>query len=250
MRIIALGLLGFSMAGGVFSEPPAAPATFEVASVKPSPPDAPGMFTRYLPDGGVRFAGATLKNLVSIAYGVRQFQISGGPRWIDTDRFDIEARAETSGAVTPLQRKTGERLRSLLADRFQLALHRETKEHTVYELVVARGGPKLQESKEGKNMVRAGRGTVKGQSVGLAMLAMNLANELGCPVIDKTGLSGKYDFDLTWTPIPPSAASPSEAPDGPSIFTALTEQLGLRLESKKGPVEVLVIDSAERPSKN
>jgi len=160
------------------------------------------------------------------------------------------------------RRKILEALRSLLADRFQLALHSETKEQPVYALVVNKGGPKLQESTEPRGLIRKmGRGTLKAQAVELGMLALNLSNELGRSVFDKTGLAGKYDFELKWAPSQDSAAQlgapPQTAefalpadPDGPSIFTALQEQLGLRLESGKGPVEVLVIDRAERPSKN
>jgi uncharacterized protein (TIGR03435 family) len=263
MRIVALGMLWFCVPGEVFSQPPAPapPATFEVASVKPSASGASGMFTRYLPDGGVRFTGASLKNLVSMAYGVRPFQVSG-PDWIDTEHFDVEARVVTSDATTPAhppkvssaQRKTGERLRNLLADRFQLALHRETREQPMFELVVAKGGPKLHESTEGKNLIQKGIGTLKGQSVGLRMLVINLSNELQHPVTDKTELAGTYDFELKWTPIIPAGQSlgapPPADPDRPEIFTAIQEQLGLRLEARKGPVEVLVIDHAERPSKN
>ena len=256
------------MAGSVFGQQPATPLTFEVASLKPSAPDAPGMFIRPLPGGGLRIAGASLKNLISLAYGVRGFQISGGPEWVDTQRFDIEARAETSDAAAPTdpakmseeQRKITERLRNLLADRFQLTLHRETKEQPVYALVVAKGGPKFQESTEASGLIRMGRGTLTGRATRLGMLALNLSNELGRRVIDKTGLTGKYSFELKWTPIQPSAASLGPPPgaelpppadsNGPSIFTALPEQLGLRLESQKGPVEILVIDRAEKPSEN
>ncbi len=265
MKPVVIGILWFCITGEVFSQPLATQSTFEVASVKPSPPDAPGMFVRYLPGGSLRVAGASLKNLISIAYGVRPFQISEGPNWIETERFDIEARAVTTPTDPPKvsleERKTAERLRNLLADRFQLTLHTETREQPVYALVVAKGGPKLQESTESENFIRRmGRGELKGQGVGLRMLVINLSNELGRGVIDKTGLAGKYSFDLKWTPgqpttaqlpPPPSGALPQPADlDGPTIFTALQEQLGLRLESEKGPVEVLVIDRAERPSKN
>jgi uncharacterized protein (TIGR03435 family) len=250
------------MAGYVSSQPLATQATFEVASVKTSEPGVSGLFTRFLPGGDVHFTGATMKNLVAIAYNVREFQISGGPTWIGTERFDVDARASTSGATPPddprkvndEQRKVGERLRNLLADRFQLAIHRQTEEQPVYELVVAKGGAKLQESTEGKNLIRRGTGILKGQSVGLRMLALNLSNELDRPVINKTGLAGTYDFELKWTPVVLSAGPVdpplSTEPDRPWISTALQEQLGLRLESKKGPVEVLVIDRVARPSKN
>ena len=269
MKNVALGILWFCLAADVFGQASEGQATFEVASVKPSSPDVPGMFIRYLPGGGMRVTGASLKNLISLAYNVRAFQISGGPQWVYTEPFDIEARAATSDVTTPTdpakmseeQRKINERLRSLLADRFQLTLHPETKEQPVYALIVAKGGSKLQESTEARGLIRGmDRGTLKGQAVGLGMLALNLSNEVGRRVIDKTGLTGKYDFELKWTPVQPWAAAPSPPPQtsesalaaepSPSVFTALQEQLGLRLESENGPVEVLVIDRAERPSKN
>lgn len=269
MRTIGLVILCVCLAGDVFGQASATQSTFEVASVKPSAPDVSSVFIRPL-GGGVQITGASLKNLISFAYGVRPFQISGGSQWVDTERYDIDARPSTPDAKTPMdpakmseeRRKILEGLKSLLADRFQLALHSETKEQPVYTLVVNKGGPKLHESKEPRGSIRKiGRGMLKGQAVRLEMLALSLSNELGRLVIDKTELSGKYDFELKWAssqaPAAQLGAPPQTAefalaadPDGPSIFTALQEQLGLRLESGKGPVEVLVIDRAERPSKN
>jgi uncharacterized protein (TIGR03435 family) len=224
------------------------------------------MLIRPLPGGGLQVTGASLKNLISLAYDVRPFQIVGESQWVDEERFDIDARTETSKAQTRPdlandRRKIFEGIKSLLADRFQLALHPETKEQAVYALVVNKGGPKIQESTEPRGLIRKiGRATIKGQAVALGMLALNLSNELGRRVIDKTGLDGKYDFELKWGVSQEPAAqirstqTPELAPpadnDGPSIFAALQEQLGLRLESWKGPVEVLVIDRAQRPSKN
>lgn len=255
MRTAALVILFICSAGDVSSQAPSsAQSTFEVASVKPSAPDATGMFIRPRPGGGLQVTGASLKNLISLAYDVRPFQIIGESQWVDTERFDIDARTATSDTRTPTdpandRRRILEGLKSLLADRFQLALHSETKEQAVYALVVNKGGPKLQESTEPRGLIRKmGRGTIKGQAVALGMLALNLSNELGRRVIDKTGLTAKYHFELKWGSSQDSTL-PAE-PDGPSIFTALQEQLGLRLESGKGPVEVLVIDRAERPSKN
>jgi uncharacterized protein (TIGR03435 family) len=216
-----------------------------------------------------------------MAYDVREFQVSGGPGWINTDRYDIMAKAERSAGaenipddprkMTDEQRKTlgdqmRERLRALLADRFQLTLHRESKEESVYALVIGKGGSKLQQSeaKEGagpRGMMRMGRGQFSGQGVQLEMLTRSLSSQLGRPVIDRTGLKGNFDFKLEWTPDPgqsfafgggpPGAdAPPPPDPNGPSIFTAVQEQLGLRLESQKGPVEMLVIDKVEKPSEN
>jgi uncharacterized protein (TIGR03435 family) len=252
MRTITIGILWVSLA--------AAQATFEVASVKPSAPDIPGMFTRFPPDGSLHIQGATLRNLVSIAYGVYAFQVTGGPKWIDTDRFDVEARAVVPDGNTPVDpaktkeelRKRNERFRSLLAERFQLTVHSDTKEQPVYALAVAKGGPKLQESTETASFIRRmGPGHLKGQAAGITMLVVNLSNELGRRVINKTAMDGKYSFDLTWTTFRPSTGQPTGVdPEAPSIFTALQEQLGLRLESDKAPVEVLVIDRAEKPSVN
>ncbi len=260
-KTVPLGIVWFCVAGHLSGQPPATQLKFEVASVKPSGPDAPGMSNRYLSGGGLRFTGATLQNLISIAYDLRPFQISGGPKWIDTDRFDIDARLTTSDAAPPAnpgltredQRKAAEGLRSLLADRFLLTFHQETREQSLFALVVAKRGAKLGESTESESFIRrVGRGSIKGQAVALRLLVLNLANELGRPVIDKTGLTGKYTFELKWDASLPSAAQSSVAPepDGGSIFTALQEQLGLRLESQKGPVSVLVVDRAERPSEN
>jgi bla regulator protein blaR1 len=256
--------------------------SFEVASIKSSPQNCgpagpcPSMIRRE-PGGGMRVAGMSLKMLIGFGYNVREFQIIGGPSWINTERFDINAKGdshdEIDSAADPAklsdeQRKTAlererERLRNLLADRFQLAIRREMKEQQVYALVVAKSGRKLQESKEGIDRMRMGRGMLSGNGVEPAMLANALSQQLGRPVIDKTGLTGKYDIDLKWTPdtgqsaatpfgppLPGAQLPPPPDPNGPSIFTALTEQLGLRLESEKAPAEVLVIDRVEKPSEN
>jgi bla regulator protein blaR1 len=276
MRIVGLVILCVCMVDDVFGQASETQLTFEVASVKPSAPDVTGMFIRPLPGGGLQVTGASLRNLISFAYDVRPFQIFGGSPWVDTERYDIDARPAASEGSTPTDpakmsqqrrsqegRKMLERVKSLLADRFQLALHSETKQQQpVYALVVNKGRPKLRESAEPTGLIRKmGRGTLKAQAVGLGMLALNLSNELGRPVIDKTGLAGKYDFELKWASSQASAPQlgapprttdfgPPANPDGPSIFAALQEQLGLRLETAKGPVEVLVIDRAQRPSEN
>jgi bla regulator protein blaR1 len=282
MKTVLLGTaLWLLAAAGALAQTAPEPLTFEIASVKPAAKDCAGpcpMMVRYLPGGGFRAEGMTLKFLIGFAYNVRDFQITGGPAWINSDRYEINARPETSDEADKLpddptkasdkQRKTftdrmSERIRNLLADRFQLVLHRETKEQQVYALVVAKGGPKFQETKDGKGMMRMGPGMLTGQGVGLDMLANTMSTQLRRPVIDKTGLSGTFDFELKWTPdpsqmpqLPPGPPPPGVQlppppdPNGPSIFTAVQEQLGLRLESQKGPVEILVIDRAEKPSEN
>jgi len=218
--------------------------------------------------------------LLTFAYDVRDFQLSGGPGWIGSEHYDIVARPDRSaapeegpvdmrkmsdGEMKTMAEKIRERLRALLAERFQLAVHNETKDAPVYFLVVAKNGPKLEaaeEGKEGPRGMRMGRGQLTGMSAPMTMLATTLSNALGRPVQDHTGLSGKYNFKLEWTPDPgqgdklpggppPGVEAPPE-PDanGPTVFTALQEQLGLRLESQKGPMQMIVIDHVEKASEN
>jgi uncharacterized protein (TIGR03435 family) len=241
----------FTVAGSLFAQTASPPISFDVASVKPSA-EPRGTFVRPSPGGGRRVSGANLKFLIALSYGVRDFQITGEPAWADTDRFDIEARMDTP--LADESRNTTKRLASLLAERFQLRFHRETKEQPVYALMLAKGGPKLQESTETRSLIRAGNTVITGHGVGIGLLALNLSNLLGRRVVDKTGLTAKYDFELKWTPDPaqPDAGGFGGPPDpnAPSLFTALPEQLGLRLESQKGPVEMFVIDRVEKPSEN
>jgi uncharacterized protein (TIGR03435 family) len=254
----------------IHAQTPTAALRFEVASIKPSAPTIDGMYLRPQP-GGLRIEGATLKNLIAIAFDVREFTISGGPGWIGSDRFDIDARAESGPSGKPGQADQTKRqisgqqirecLQSLLADRFELAIHRETKEDKVYPLVLGANGPRFSEGKpDSKPMIRGRKGLITGQAVPMQMLALNLANSLSRTVLDRTGLNGKYDFKLEWTPEAlQGAASPAPAnselpvardPDGPYIFAALQEQLGLRLETQKAPVATLLIDRVARPSAN
>jgi uncharacterized protein (TIGR03435 family) len=185
----------------------------------------------------------------------------GGPRWLESDRFDIEAKATGN----PRREQVLTMLQSMLADRFKLALHRETRELPVYEMAVAKGGPKFKAracvGQPGPDNPCGGftvslRGTLTGRVAPLAELAETLTTLLNRSVLDKTALTGKYDFDLKWTPDgttirgPGDPDAPQPDPNGPSIFTAVREQLGLELKSAKGPVEVLVIDHVEKPDAN
>jgi len=249
----------FLLSWVLHAQPAPPPATFEVVSIKPSRPDAVGMFFRPQPGGGLRTTNITVKMLLFYAYGVREFQISGGPAWIDSARYDITAKAEPSpGSDSPPGDQTGKRVQAMLTDRFHLAFHRETKEAPVYALVVARSGPRLKEDREGEVQrirvspatTRQGQAQIDVQASPVRALTGALANTLGRPVLDKTGLPGKYDLHLEWTPEPARAAADPSLPDGPSIFTALHEQLGLRLDSQRAPVEMLIIDHVEKPSEN
>jgi len=213
---------------------------FEVASIKPSAPGARGP-TIYNPTR-VRFAIDCIspKSLIAYAYDVREFQILGGPKWLGSDQYDVVAKPDGDASSERILAMA----RGLLAERFRLALHRESKEMPVFALVSAKGGPRLRPSAGQGPEIRGGRGRLIARHVTMGILAAQLADRaLGRPVLDRTGIAGEFDVDLEWTP--------DESMDiGPSIFTALQEQLGLRLEALKGVVEVLVIDHAERPSAN
>jgi len=269
--IFGAGLIALATALRLFGQNAPAPLTFEVASIKPSTPDAQGSGIQFMPGGGLRMTNIALKQMITFAYGVQDFQVLGGPGWITSERYDLLAKPDTSadagdapinvGKMTDEQFKTAQertraRLQPLLAERFQLAIHRETKEQPVYALVVAKGGSKLKETKGGRRIGMT-RSKITSEGEPLPFLAQLLSNLLGRPVLDQTGIKGDFDFELSWTPDPGQSSGPpgldaSTPPDpnGPSLFTAIQEQLGLRLESTKGPVETIIIDRAEKASEN
>jgi uncharacterized protein (TIGR03435 family) len=237
----------------------APPSGFEVASVRPN---KSGDAKYSINPKGDRFAASNISlfSLVRWAYDVEAFRISGAPSWFGSDRFDVEAKSDG----TPSMEQFRLMLQPLLAEQFGLRLHRETRQGPVYELVAAKGGAKLKAGKcQGTpspgnpcgGFSGSARGSLIGREDSLADFAKNLSSILDRPVMDKTGLAGTYDFDLTWTPDeiarqgPGDPDGPAVDPNGPSFFTALEEQLGLRLEPTKGPVEFLVIDSAARPAR-
>jgi uncharacterized protein (TIGR03435 family) len=249
--------------------------TFEVASVKPADPQEQRVAIRIVPGGGLNLIGVSLKQMIAFAYNVRESQISGGPGWLNSERFDIIAKSPRSESPSDprqmnadqrkvLENQLRERTQALLEERFQLRIDRETKELPVYALTVGKNGHKLKQSEAVGPGVRqhlsVGRGHLSANGVPLESLANGLANLVGRPVLDETGLPGNFDFTLEWTPDggslgppPPGARPEASAPSdlsGPSIFTAVQEQLGLKLESKKGAVDVIVIGRAEKPSAN
>jgi len=248
------------------SPTPGAPLTFEVASIKPANPDARGMTWDLMPGGGFRATNVRMRHLIEFAYNVDRFQISGAPGWFESQGFDLlakppqsaEANAGTRQLSNDQRNQVRQRLQALLAQRFQLVIHRETKEMPVYTLVVAKNGPKLKESTKERDMGGM-PGKLSAQGTPMDGLAAYLTGMLKRIVLDRTGLKGTYDFNLEWTPDPgglgkleeekAGGASPPD-PSGPSIFTAIQQQLGLKLESQKGPVEIIVIDRAEKPSAN
>jgi uncharacterized protein (TIGR03435 family) len=218
------------------------PQEFEVASIKPNH-GASITSGENIAHATVTITNDSLKDLIKVAYGLKDFQIAGGPRWIDTDRYDIVAKATTRGDIS--DRELRPLLQSLLADRFKLRTHSEKREAAAYSLVIAKTGPKLIEhtgTKESSS--NTANGSLRATKATAAALASTLSRILDRPVTDDTGLKGDYDYKLQW--------APDEQPDSPlpSIFSGLQEQLGLKLNSTKTLVDILVIDSAEKPSEN
>lgn len=171
----------------------------------------------------------------------------GAPGWIDSERYDIAAKTATATKLSMEDERS--LLRALLADRFAMKSHRETKEGTIYTLRIGKDGARLTRHDGGTGTkARASCGHLLGGRVTTAVLATMLSRQLEHDVIDETELPGKYDFQLDWTP--DTGACPGATADQPSIFTAIQQQLGLRLESAKGPVEIIVIDHIQAPSEN
>jgi uncharacterized protein (TIGR03435 family) len=243
---------------------PSAPAkvlTFEVATIKPSARTDGSWRLNPTPDGYTGM-GISLLKLVREAYGIYDNKlITGGPVWIDSDKFDLAAKfdaAEIPEWNKLTYRQRADMLQPLLAERFHLRVHMETKDFPVYSLVIARGGPKFQETKPedvfkstiGANCFMRGsrNGYVQMQSCMVKDLEGQLRYATGRTVIDRTGLTARYNFELRWAPENTPADSPEAA--NPSIFTALQEQLGLKLVPGTAPLSVLVIDGAERPAEN
>jgi uncharacterized protein (TIGR03435 family) len=246
--------------------PPQSTQTFDAASIKPAKTGVRGYSIRPLP-GRLSTSNTTLGMLVAEAYHVYEFQVSGGPKWINADRYDIEAKAE--GESQPTEAQLRGMLQELLAYRFRLVVHGETRELPVYALEVGKGGPKFQASPklEASPAFQASKGTgeapmfrvfqrrqITAARAPLAYLVEALSFLVGRPVVDKTGLEGKYDYKLEWTPDETQVRSDEAAPqvegNVPSLASAIQEQMGLRLQSQKAPVEIVVIDRAEKASVN
>jgi uncharacterized protein (TIGR03435 family) len=221
-----------------------APA-FEVASIRASS-DGPGSSGITTTNGRMTAQNVTLKRCIRGAYNVSKSQIFGGPDWVERDRFYIQAKAPGPAGDSEMMIM----LQSLLAERFKLTLHRENRPLSGYALVLAKGGPKLKPSApETPSRTNSSRGSIVAQACTMTLFAMKLSEALLIPVADATAIRGSFDFNLQWTTADEMAAKP-ETDSGPSIFTTLQEQLGLKLEPRKVPAEILVIDHAEKPSAN
>jgi uncharacterized protein (TIGR03435 family) len=239
-------LLAFRVSPAAAQTPtvPSTHRTFDTASIRPAKSPNGGVASQILPGGRVLATNVTLLILLRWAYNVAQFQIVGEPGWASTDSYDISAAPESAATHD----EALEMIRTLLADRFYLALHRETKEVPILALTIAKGGARLAKSIDADEMHTSMHGAPHGVTAHATMahLARYLTNQLGRQVIDRTSLPGLFDFTLEFAP----EGNGADAIPGPSIFTALQEQLGLKLEPAKGPVEILVIDHVEKPSQN
>lgn len=249
---------------GIFAQSPAPRPefeAFEVATIKPVDVDERAGRYIVMQDAHRFIAKAyTLKLLIAAAYNLNPRTVSGGPAWTESDHYDIVA--VTPGEARPTRDKQMAMLRSLLTDRFKLGFHREQKEFSIYELSVVKSGPRLKPSTlppddpaalistvYPQRILLPARNATMGEFTSLLQRAV-----LDRPVVDKTGLSGKYDFDLEWAPdetqfggeVPPASADAPAAP----FFTAIQQQLGLKLEATRGPVAALIVDTVERPSSN
>jgi len=231
---------------------------YEVVSVRPSAPGAPEGQVDSLPGGlGYNAERITVKDMLAVMYRIPYRQIVGGPEWLGSEKFDVLARADRPYSIDELHIM----FQNLLADRFNLKLHKQIKVGPVYVLKVAKTGTKMTSVDAGKdrhNPVTSGANyEVIGDRVPMNYfcfwLGQNLQNDQR-PVVDRTGLTGTYDFKMTFRPqLPPDVSADGMSPEMqnlPSIFEALKEQLGLELTAQKGPVETLVIDSVQKPSGN
>jgi len=251
----AFGLMFLSLAHG---QEKSARLTFDVAVIRPSQPGGRGDGIKPLPGGnGYLVQNVPVKAMISLMYKVSGRQISGGPDWLNSESYDIEAKADRAYSLDDLHVM----FQNLLADRFNLKFHKEVREGPVYALVMAKSGPKMKVNESPQDFeipIGGGKdGLTHGTRVPMEYLCYWLGQVLrndNRQVIDKTGLTGNYDFTLSFLPdLPPGfdkANLPPEVLDRPSIFDALKTQLGLKLEAQKGPVEYYVIDQAEKPAGN
>lgn len=248
---------------------PSSPPTFEVASIRQNTNPNPRWNMSFTADG-VHATDVTLLWALHEAYGISDSDLwSGGPAWLDKARFDIEAKYDVSQYPSLTREQRQAMLQQLLSDRFKLVVHHKSKEFPLYALVVAKGGPKVEQTKQDDLrkspvlgvmcMIKGGgRGAIEIQGCTMRQFASSLGgygrSDLGRKVVDQTGLTGYYTIALHWAPVDTTNPSTTELsapePNGPSVFTAVKEQLGLELKPIKGALDTIVIDQAEMPSEN
>ena len=257
LRITASFIL---VVGLALAQTPAKPLQFEVASVKPSV--SRGIDIKAFPTR-LSVTNCSLSQLVEAAYTIEHWQLTGGPAWLDSDRFDIEAKTAEDlsadpdrvvAAGRPVPRKMMLMLQTLLAERFSVKVHRETRQDNVFELVVARNGPKLQAPKDtarsrvgtsqGSTTPGAATTVTTGFNASMEQLAQYLQGHMHRPVFDQTGIKGNYDFSFEY------AYDDSQSGTASPFLTALQDATGLKLNATKGPVEFLVVDHADKPTAN
>jgi uncharacterized protein (TIGR03435 family) len=228
---------------------------FEVASIRPHAPDDTRFLVRPPGNGHFTATGSVAKLLLMLAFDVQESQIAGGPAWLDKEKWDIEAKSDDHSPHNTAE--TRQMLRNLLIERFALQTHRETRQLPVYILGVSKGVPKFKPQTEDRGMnMQMTSNSINLESGEIQRLAQVLSTAVGRPVIDRTGLTQRYDLSLTWDDAPvregglPGLDYPGAQGDNGSVFTAVQNQLGLRLDSQHAPVEVIVVDRIERPSRN
>jgi uncharacterized protein (TIGR03435 family) len=253
---LAAPLIGLACFPVAHSQEKPARLAFEVVSIKPFQPNPAGFVAgiRALPGGQeYRTQGEPVKEMISLMYKIPVRQITGGPEWLNTDRWDIDAKADHPGYTLD---DLHTMYQNMLTDQFKLKFHKETKKGPVYALTIDKSGLKMKGNNTPEPFqipITGGAGTIAGTRVPMQYLCWLLGEQVqqdGRPVINKTGLDGNYDFTLTFAPQLPPDFSEDRLPPGfadrPNLFQALKDQLGLKLERQKGPVEYFVIDSAEK----
>jgi len=245
----------------LFAQAKPAPITaenvaFDVASIRENVKSVDGRthIYRHAESGQFLAVNASMRMLLQFAFDIPDAQILNGPAWLGSKFFDVDAKSDSAVDVwmstldfEHAKAAKEKMLQGLFADRFHLVAHRETRELPVYALVVAKTGSTLQVSKSGGTKYDNGRAQIIDQGASIATLADQLSKAAGRPVADKTGIDGRFDLTLKWTP---DSGAPSSDADGPSLFTAVQEQLGLKLEPAKAPIPVLIIDHIEMPTAN
>jgi uncharacterized protein (TIGR03435 family) len=257
------------------AKPQLAPLRFDVVSVKPNKSDQFAHINDTGDGDGITLRNMPLNEIILYAYGLRDMSLlSGSPEWVQSNRYDIQAKVGESDLsafhkLTKDQRRL--MLQDILGNRFKMKTHQERKEISVYALVVAKNGPLLKKVEPGEKratgienkdgtivqgqlLYSRGPGQMIGQEIPMELFARSLSGLAGKPVVNNTGITGVYDFKLEWEPDhSPPRGEPGEIPadpSGPSIFNALQEQLGLKLESQKVEMPIVVIDHIEEPSEN
>jgi uncharacterized protein (TIGR03435 family) len=229
------------------------PTRFEIVSIKPSMEINTNKGIRYSPDGGFRAGNYSLKDLIRLGWDVRAFQITGGPGWLDAERYNVQTKPDVP--FNPLsaqgEGRLREMVRSMLQDRFRLEVHQQKKDMSLYYLVLTQGVLKLKRTGDARDtttQMRDGKGHMWATKFDMELLARYLGGELGFPVIDQTGLTGVYDFELVWNPDENKPGA--DVDSSPSMVSAIRDQLGLELKRGRGQVETVVVDYAERASAN